>query len=106
MNGLPIQYDAIVTGDMFPDCRGKYILTGTYNDYNYYRRADGAFYIWHSPIEPNWQITTDLGDFTVYVWRHRIDVTGTYEPIINTFGEPVVKLERRPPPTDYQIPKL
>ncbi|MBA7655555.1 hypothetical protein ES703_63461 [subsurface metagenome] len=106
MNGLPFIFDAIVTGDPVPDCTGTYELGGTYDGKNYYKRKDSAYYLWYRSEVDYWVLDDGFIDHPVYIWRHKSTLEGTYVPLHPATGNPIVKIELRPPPLDYQIPKL
>lgn len=106
LNDLPFIFDAIVTGDPDPDCRGTYELTGVHDGKDYYKRKDSAWFIWYWPLTDRWFITSLLGSFEPEGWAHDKIIEGTYTPWWPATGNPVVTLEIRPPPPDYQIPKL
>jgi len=53
----------VVTGTLNPDATGNYLYAGTYNGKPYYRREDGAYFIWWcSSTSPDyWIISTAAG---------------------------------------------
>ncbi|GAI39791.1 unnamed protein product [marine sediment metagenome] len=53
-----------------------------------------------------WQISPSVGTPESPVWIHYDTIENTYSPFLDCTGNPIVKLELRPPPTDYQIPGL
>lgn len=72
--------DYQVTGSLTPDATGNYFVAGTYNLKKYYRRADGAYYIWWyaGPLGAQWVISNELG---VVGWlRGSMDIEGPYIP--------------------------
>lgn len=106
LNGLPFIFDTIVTGNPDPDCTGKYTLAGTYNEKDYYERDDSAYFIWWLPVTLNWFISIDPGE-AFPAWENEThEIEGLYTPTLGYSGNPIVKIELRPPPIDYQIPKL
>lgn len=106
LNDLPFLFDAIVTGELVPDGTGTYELAGTLNEKDYHRRKDGAWFIWWDG-ETVWYITTMLGEGVGLFWyREDPNFEGIYTPEPDTEGYATVALSLRPPPPDYQIPKL
>lgn len=106
LNDIPFPYDAIVTGDPDPDCKGTYEVAGTYNEKDYYKRKDSTYFLWYFPHWDWWIISTILGDRVVGYWRNELTFEGEYIRKEGFDGAPFVKLQLRPPPADYQIPKL
>lgn len=106
LNNLPFVFDAIVTGDGVPDCKGKYSVNGTHDGKDLWERADLAFFIWYYSAGARWCISPTPGILALDRWYHIGDIEGTYKPYKNYAGNPIVKLELRPPPVDYQIPHL
>ncbi len=106
LNNLPFIFDAIVTGDPAPDCRGTYELTGKHNQYDYYRRTDGLYFIWSNGTD-KWIISPGLGVGVPIAWiRPLPKIAGDYYPFGESTGMVAVSLSLTPPPPDYQIPKL
>ncbi len=106
LNNIPFPYDAIVTGNPDPDCRGTYELAGTHDGKDYYERKDSAWFIWWWSEVPQWIIGPELGNIEAIYWhRWEESIEGEYIQFLGR-GNPIVKLELRPPPADYQIPKL
>lgn len=106
LNGLPFIFDAIVTGDMAPDCTGKYLLAGTHNDKDYYERSDSAYLIWWDG-STHWYISDTLDVIVGGAWeRTAPNIEGNYIDIFGPVGIATVTLSLTPPPIDYQIPKL
>jgi hypothetical protein len=67
-----------VTGSITPNATGNYFYGGTYSGYNYYRREDGAWYIWYNIYGgPNWALSHTLGSQGPYYWYSE-DKTGSY----------------------------
>jgi len=107
LNGLPFIFDAIVTGNPTPDCKGTYELAGTYNDKDYYKRSDSAYWIWYYPPEDSWAISDALGSWVNFLWNRYKTIRGTYNPAGNASGNPIVKLEiHSQPPPSYNPPGL
>lgn len=50
-----------VSGDLTPDATGTYFATGVYNGRLYYRRTDGAYFIWWDTPCEDYDISTGLG---------------------------------------------
>lgn len=106
LNNLPFIFDAIVTGEVEPDCTGKYTLAGTHNGKNYYSLNDDWLLRWNS-TNNFWAIETIVllpaGGF----WKHESgNINGTYLPQNEYTGIAKVRLQLQPPPVDYYIPKL
>lgn len=106
LNDLDVGFFAIVTNGMIPDGSGTYKLAGTYNGKDYYRRGDGAWFLWWDG-HTIWYITVMLGESVGYFW-YRVDpsIEGIYINEPDTHGNPTVALSNTEPPVDYQIPKL
>lgn len=60
--------DYNVTGEIYPDATCNYFLTGTYNGKPYYRREDGAWFIWWDDVYEFWVISVLLGDVGESWW--------------------------------------
>lgn len=106
LNDLPFIFDAIVTGELVPDSTSTYELAGTYNGKDYYRRKDGMWYIWWVIAYLDWIISHQPGSADFYWIRDFPDIVGDYQPTGLSSGIATVALALRPPPADYQIPKL
>jgi len=106
MNGLPFLFDAIVTGNPDPDCKGTYVVNGTHDGEDLWERSDSAFFIWYYSAGARWCISPFPGATGLSRWYHIGGIEGIYSPYHLYTGNPVVSIELRPPPIDYQIPKL
>lgn len=106
LNNIPFPFDAIVTGDPDPDCRDTYVLDGTFAGKDFYKRKDEAFFIWYYIEGDSWHISPTPGTMALDRWYRLYEIEGVYKPYKDYDGNPVVKIELRPPPTDYQIPRL
>lgn len=106
LNNLPFIFDAIVTGDPDPDCTGRYVLAGTYEDKDYYERTDSGYAIWWIGFFESWFITEAVDVPEAPMWSHYKTIEGTYDPWLHTYGHPIVRLQVQPPPADYQPPGL
>lgn len=87
-----MQPSAKVTGTLVPDSTGSYNVAGMFGGKNYYRRKDGAWFIWwQGPAA--WIISEDLGVPGVFSWS-RIDPSeeGDYNPIGGAAGIATVTL--------------
>jgi len=70
-----------VTGTLTPDATCTYFKAGTYNEKPYYRRADGAYFIWWFADANSWYITSVPGSEEEIFWiRMDPDIPGIYEP--------------------------
>lgn len=106
MNDLPFIFDCIVTGNPDPDCRGTYELTGVHGDKDYYKRTDSVYFLWYWSVSGWWYITRFLGSLAHAYWFRKTTMEGSYDPEHGATGNPIVKLELRPPPPDYNPSKL
>lgn len=68
-----------VTGDLTPDASCTYFKAGTYGGKPYYRRQDGAYFIWWyvSPVS-EWWISDTVGGADVGWWRRDPNIVGDY----------------------------
>lgn len=82
------KYD--MTGDGDPSPNGEYYETGMWLGKPYYRRKDGAYFIWWSPAITDWYITVALGDDSPGAWYRDVTIIGTYAPKAPYIGNPVV----------------
>lgn len=106
LNGLPFYFDAFVTGNPVPDCTGKYVDAGEYENARYYERTDSAYFIWYHEGTAYWYISPTLGLKAMTFWTRQYTISGVYTPGPSYSGNPIVKLQVQPPPADYQIPRL
>lgn len=106
LNNLPFIFDAIVTGDPDPDCKGTYVLAGQYFGIDYYERIDSGYAIWYWEFKDFWVITEAVDVFALPIWYSWKKLEGIYEPWPGTAGHPIVKLQVQPPPADYEPPGL
>lgn len=71
---------------MTPDGTGKYLQTGTYGGKPYYRREDGAYFIWWK-APADWFISVGIEDVAAGSWKLTDpDVDGVYDPIAEYLG--------------------
>ncbi len=106
LNNLPFIFDAIVSGDMWPDLTGRYILAGTYDNKDYYHNA-GFDYLIFFKIESNkWYIANDTEAPSGAFWIGNTTIEGKYEGLKPEYGQAHVKLQVQPPPADYNPPHL
>lgn len=106
LNGLDVGFFATVTGDLTPDATGTFELAGTHEGKDYYKRKDGAWFIWFAG-EDRYYMTPELGHPSSTQWGHNgPTIEGEYYPEFDAFGIATVTLFSTEPPTDYQIPKL
>lgn len=77
-------------GWTIPDCQGQYRPSGWYSGVPYFKRIDGAYYIWRSGHN-RWSITTDVGMLNPNRWdRLKTWPPGEYEPVGTHQGWPLV----------------
>lgn len=106
LNNLPFIFDAIVTGEVEPDCTGKYTLAGTHNDKDYYS-LNNIWVIWWNSEHNFWSIENIQLFPPIGYWRRDAGIiSGPYLPIDTYTGTAKVKLQLRPPPVDYYISTL
>ena len=60
-SGVTYYREVVVSGTLSPDATGTYTAAGMYNGVPYYRRTDGAYYIWCYLPSVRWQLTVALG---------------------------------------------
>lgn len=85
--------DYVITGDVDPDCTGVYYYVGLWYMKPYYRRADGAWYLWFDTIGGTfqWIISTHWGAWGQLFWyRDSYEIRGIYEPYDYVEGNPLV----------------
>lgn len=81
------------TGVTSPVSAGVYTWAGEYNGQMYFRRADGAFFIWWNTSASLWYITALLGTLGTGSWQSPTTaVVGTYTPNGTYTGNPVVAI--------------
>jgi len=69
----------IVTGTLVPDATGLFVEAGVYGGYPYYRRGDGAWFIWSSG--QGWYIGSSLGSMPdARWWNQETNPVGIYQP--------------------------
>lgn len=75
----PVVYT--VTGNPDPDSKGSYIYGGQYNDHPYYRRLDGAYFIFYDDSTPGrwWYIAAELGEKDHCWYEEDATILGDYE---------------------------
>lgn len=79
-----------VTGTMTPECTGDYFYAGEYNGKPYYRRGDGAFYLWRNTLALScWVISVEMV-FEGSLWFRVGFITGQYQPSVDYTGIPIV----------------
>lgn len=106
LNNLPFIFDAIVTGEVEPDCTGKYTLAGTFHDKDYYSQNNEWFIWWHKGLD-NWLINLNLGSGILLSWRNfSTNIAGLYQRFGPYTGIAKVTLQLIPPPVDYCISTL
>lgn len=70
-----------ITGVLDPDATSTYLKAGTYNDKPYYRRLDGAYFVWWRVVGL-WVISVELGSWAGRLWTMADpEITGDYNPI-------------------------
>jgi len=70
-----------ITGELTPDATCNYYVAGKYSEKDYYRRGDGAWFIWWH--YDKWWITTVLGGMPPFgKWfRYDSNIVGDYTPV-------------------------
>ncbi|MBA7606366.1 hypothetical protein ES703_13514 [subsurface metagenome] len=106
LNDLPFVFDAIVTGDPDPDCTGRYIIIGKYNEKDLYQRTDGTWYIFYETESSKWYIGFEEREVFYGMWIGDTTIKGRYEGLKPVYKQAYVTLRVQPPPADYQIPHL
>lgn len=106
LNDLPFLFDVTATGNPVPDCTGIYVKVGEILGINYYSRTDGAYFLWCKIPPDVWFISTELGVYGTNYWYTTTGFISYYDPYGEATGRVRISLELRPPPVDYQIPKL
>lgn len=83
--------DYHVTGNVVPDCTCNYFYQGEHNDYPYYKRVDGAFFIYYFVYGlQRWHIA-DVLDKTDNCWnRENESIIGQYFDEGSVSGQPFV----------------
>lgn len=75
-----------VAGVLDPDSTCTYLKAGTYNDQPYYRRLDGAYFLWWDGFN-TWFISPELGTLGVPVfYRKDPNIEGAYLPDAGAAG--------------------
>ncbi len=106
LNNLPFLFDITASGTPVPNCTGIYILGGQIFGQNWYKRIDNAWVIWCKAPPKVWYISTELGVHVVNYWYTTNGFFSCYNPYGGATGIVRISSELRPPPADYQIPKL
>lgn len=79
--------DYHVSGTLTPDATCNYFLAGIYNGQPYYRRADGAWFIWWYTSANYWIISPELGETPITgYWYKAPTITGDYTPVPAAVG--------------------
>lgn len=84
-----------VTGDINPDATCTYHKAGTYNTKPYYKRQDGAYFLWWAPIVSSWIISQSLGHYASNAWGRPEPIVGNYAPIAPATGLATVSEGRK-----------
>lgn len=88
INTLPPAYN--VTGTMSPDCKCNYFYVGEHNGKPYYRRGDGAFYLWWNTVALScWVISVEMV-FIGNLWFKQGLIQGEYTSSGDYIGIPIV----------------
>jgi len=106
LNNIPFVFDAIVTGNIWPDLTGRYILVGEYDGENLYQGGAWNYLIFYKIESNKWYIASDTESPAGAMWIGNTTVEGIYEGIKPEYGDAHVKLQVQPPPVDYEIPRL
>ena len=83
-------YNVAVNPELNPDCSGNYFTAGTHDSQPYYRRADGAWFLWWYLDAGYWHISTEAGVVGSYYWFRGPAITGNYSPGGSTIGTATV----------------
>lgn len=94
----PADYNVTGTPTPNPDCTCNYFYAGEYADHPYYRRGDGAFFIFIEPGYPipwRWVISSLLGEYgeegcNFYWAKVGEDIIGVYTPHLEATGTAIV----------------
>jgi hypothetical protein len=79
------------SGVTSPVSAGVYTWAGEYAGQLYFRRADGAFFIWWDSPTEKWFMSTGPGIGSPGFWRSPTSsVVGTYSPTGTYTGNPIV----------------
>jgi hypothetical protein len=74
-------YNVATNPALNPDCSCNYFLAGTHGAKPYYRRADGAWFIWWYQLGYSYVITALLGVLGSGGWsQQNIVIPGNYAP--------------------------
>ena len=83
--------DYHVTGTLVPDATCNYFVTGEHNGKPYYRRADGAFFIWWFEEGGAWIISIGLEVLEPDRWQSPYEVIEDIYYYVGTYvGFPTV----------------
>ena len=75
-----------VSGELRPDATCVYLRGGTHNGQPYYKRSDGAYFIWTDEYE-FWLITEELGVISAPLWQSfEKELYGDYENVWGCLG--------------------
>jgi hypothetical protein len=81
----PIAYN--VTGTLSPNSTCNYRAEGTYGGVTYYKRIDGAWFIWYRSGNQRWYITQELGNYNIIGWVRTLpNIVGDYNVINGASG--------------------
>jgi len=78
----------VVTGTLDPDATGNYLYTGTYKGKPYYRREDGAYFIWWYSTSSYWIISAAVGVLGTAYWYKTLSEAGEYTAAGTATGTP------------------
>jgi hypothetical protein len=76
------------TGACTPDVTGSYALAGIYGTRPYWRRTDGAYFVWWLPEYTEWELGPTLGTYATAVFYRVNHLLGTYYPQHGSTGYP------------------
>lgn len=79
-----------VSGELTPDATCTYFYAGTYNSKPYYKRSDGAYFIWWHTIDQVWYITAELRRPASEYWSKSGSIIGNYDPVLPATGTATV----------------
>lgn len=84
--------DYSINGELTPDATGNYFKAGEYGGKSYYRRSDGAWFIWWQVSD--WYISDALGGgVEPKRWiRNDSNIVGDYEPRAGAVGTAAVSI--------------
>lgn len=97
IDGEDAEPDIIITGTLSPNATGTYTYLGTYLGYDFWRREDGAYVLFHDPTTSVWLLQVPNAGFTAQTnrWQYATSETipeGLYSAQGSYTGVPVISL--------------